>query len=494
MSLKEKTLKGLSWSFASQIGKQLTQFLVTAALARSLTSEDFGLVGMATVFAGLITLLNERGLSAALVQNQKLTQTHSSSVFWLNITVGGLLFFLGIVASSGIAAFFHREELKPIFSCLSFNFFVASLSIVPRAMLVKTMDFKKLSVLETLSLAAGGATGVILAFRGFGAWALVGQSLMFNFSLAVLLWIFSHWKPSFIFSLASVRELFKFSSRLTLSAILNYISRNIDYLLIGKLLGAQPLGFYTLAYKLMMYPMQNICWVISKVMFPALSRIQHDLKKVSETYLRVTKGISLITFPALCGLFAVTPEFVTVIFGEKWLPASDLIRILCVCGMIQSFLTTQNDVLLSQGRTDLQLKLGSFGMVFSVLAISIGVHWGIYGVALGYTLVQLAWVPYGMHRVNQLLGLSTAKFAGPLLKSFALSALMAAGAFSLKSLTGLKDFPALILMVVSGAALYVGLLFTFERAFIQSSLSVFRKDRTEFLTPKEIITAPDPVG
>ena len=490
MSLKEKTLKGLSWSFASQIGKQLTQFFVTAALARSLTSEDFGLIGMATVFVGLFTLLNERGLSAALIQNQRSTQTHSSSVFWFNLALGGLLTLLGVSVASCVAKFYHRDELKLIFSILSFNFLIASLAIVPRAMLTKTMNFKKLSVLETLALAIGGGTGVALAFNGFGFWSLVAQSLVYNAALVILFWSFSHWKPSFIFSSNAIRELSKFSSHLTLSAILNYISRNIDYLLIGKLLGAGPLGYYTLAYKLMMYPLQNICWVISKVMFPALSRIQNNKPKVQEAYLKITKGVSLITFPALCGLLVATPEFITVVFGAKWLPASNLIRILCVCGMIQSFVTAQSDILLSQGRTDLQLKLGTFGMLFSVLGISIGVRWGIHGVAFGYTLVQSMWVPYGLSRINQLLGLPTMKFAGPLFKSFILSVLMAGGAFAIKTLIGAKDLNALILMIVSGGILYAALLFIFERSFIHSTLSAFRKSKTTgSISPKE--TSPD---
>ena len=391
MNLKKKTITGLTWSGAAQVVKQFSQFIIVAILARLLSPDDFGLLGMATVFTYFISIFNEMGISSALIQKQDLSDIHYSSVFWLNIVTGILLTVVTIVIAPLISDFYDKPMLLNILKVISVSFIVASVGVVQQTILTQKMEFRKLAVIEISSLIVGGVIGIGCAYKGLGVWSLVFQLVAFTATNALLLWSFSEWRPKFLFSLNAIKDIFHFSMNMTGFTVVNYFSRNIDYLLIGKFLGAQALGYYTLAYKLMIYPLMNVSWVISKVMFPAFSQIQGNLQKVRDAYTRMIKAISLVTFPMMLVLFVITNEFIVIFFGGKWQPVIPLIRILCFCGIIQSINTTVGNIILSQGRAALQLKLGIIGTIVISLAIVVGLQWGIYGVALSYTIIYFLW-------------------------------------------------------------------------------------------------------
>ncbi|MCA9407972.1 MAG: MOP flippase family protein [Candidatus Omnitrophica bacterium] len=418
MSLKKKTIKGLTWSGFAQGIRQICQFVFTAVLARLLSPDDFGLLGMATVFTGFVTIFNDMGLSGALIQRKEIKEDHLSSIFWLNIFVGIVLTLIMIGASWGIAWFYQKDQLQPILMFISINFFLSSFTIVQQALLTRQMDFKHLAIVETVALILSGVIGITLACHNFGVWSLVYQFLAFTFFKMILLWFLSSWRPRFLFTKQAIKDVFHFSANQTGFEIVNYFARNLDYLVIGKFLGAEALGFYTLAYKLMIYPLQNISWIISKVMFSTLSRVQDDLQKVRRIYMKLVKSISLVTFPMMFGLFALAPEFVLTVFGEQWEPIIPLIRIFCACGVVQSVGTTVGNILLSQGRADLQFKLQLLGTVIVTIAIFIGLQWGTVGVALAYTIQSVFWVHGTLYLATRLIQLDFKVFYASLLNSY----------------------------------------------------------------------------
>ena len=212
-----------------------------------------------------------------------------------------------------------------------------------------------------------------------------------------------------MFSIDAIKEIFNFSANITGFNIVEYFARNVDYLLIGKFIGAGALGFYTLAYKVMLYPLQNISHVIGGVMFPAFSKIQHDLEKVRNNYLKMVRAISLITFPLMLGLFVVAPEFIRIVFGLQWEPVVPVLRILCFSGMIQSVGTTVGNIFRSQGRSDTQFKLHVVGTFILTVCILIGMRWGIKGVASFYALYTFVWVPFNFYVSNKLIHLDNNK-------------------------------------------------------------------------------------
>ncbi len=424
MSLRKKTISGLVWSAVSQGGKQLSQFVITAILARILSPADFGLVAMATVFTGFATIFGELGISSALIQKQDVDDRHWSSAFWLNVLMGVFLTAIFYFLSPFVALFYKRPELTFILQVLSWNFILVSVTIVQQTILTKEMNFRSLMIRDIMAVIISGVAAIVLALKGWGVWSLVIQALIFSIVNGLLLWILSQWRPKFVLCGLAIEDMFHFSANMAGFQIINYFGRNIDQLLIGKFLGSQALGYYSLAYKLMLLPLQNISWMIARVMFPAFSKIQADIEKVRSNYLRLMKAISLISFPLMILLFLLSPELVRVVWGQKWEPVVMLIRIFCFCGMVQSLGTNIGNILLSQGRADLQLKLQIFGTIIVVVSVLLGLNWGIIGVAICYTGQSILWVHYTFYFVNNLLKLPYKSFYMSFYESYYISALM----------------------------------------------------------------------
>jgi len=459
MNLKQKTIHGVMWSGISQAGKQISQFVITAILARLLSPKDFGLLGMATVFTGFAAIFGELGISSALIQKQDIDEAHLSSAFWLNIMVGVSLTTIFILMAPLIARFYNKPELRMILMIMSVNFILSSFTIIQQTVLTKEMNFKALTIRDIVGIILSGVVGISFAYKGYGVWSLVYQLLSFTFINSILLWKLSKWRPKFIFSKQSIVDIFHFSVNLTGFNIVNYFARNTDQLLIGKFLGAQALGFYSLAYRLMLYPLQNISAVIGKVMFPAFSKVQNNLEKVRNAYKKMVKAISLVTFPMMASLFIIVPEFVNAVFGPKWEPIIILVRIFCICGAVQSVGTTVGNILLSQGRADLQFKMQIFSTPIVVASIIIGMKWGIVGVAIFYTFQSLIWVHISFYITNRIINLKYHEFYLKLINSYLIGFIILAILFFLKYLITLPVYYKIAALILIGTVVYSTLLF-----------------------------------
>jgi O-antigen/teichoic acid export membrane protein len=460
MSLRQKTISGFKWTGFSQIAKQVIQLVFTIVLARLLSPSDFGLIAMGTVFTGFAALFAELGVSSALIQKKDIDQQLLSSAFWLNILVGILLMLTFIALAPLIAAFYGKPKLTIILQALSLNFLLGSLSIIQQTILTKEMNFKPLMIRDIMAQVIAGSTAIVLAYRGYGIWSLVYQSLVYSFLNTFLVWSFSGWRPSLYFSWHDMKGIFNFSANITGFRLINYFSRNVDNLLIGKFLGAEALGIYNLAYKLMLYPLNNITWVISKVIFPAFSRIQDDLPKIRLIYLRMVKAISLITFPLMMFLFVVTPEFVELAYGPKWMAAIPLIRVLCICGIIQSVGSTTGNIRLSKGEAGLHLKLGIANAVFSSLSIIVAFPYGLLAVTISYTIFSWIWYHVSAYISLRLINVSLMEFVKESQDAYVFCAITVVVMFAIKSIPlHLSTLFELILMLFLGFVLYGFLLY-----------------------------------
>lgn len=469
MDLRKKTIHGLVWSAISQVGQQISQILIAVILARLLSPDDFGLLGMATVFTGFVAIFGELGISSALIQKQDINEEHLSSAFWLNIFTGILLTLIFIMGSSAIARFYNRPELKLIMFALSFNFVFTSFAIVQRTILTKDMNFKALATRDMLAFVISGILGIYLAYNGYGVWSLVYQLFSFTVISSILLWVVSKWRPKFIFSISAIKDILGFSLNLTGFNIVNYFARNIDQLLIGKFLGAQALGFYSLAYKMMLYPLQNISMVANRVMFPAFSKIQHDLENVRNIYLRMVKAASLITFPLMFGLFIIAPELINVILGPKWQAVAILIKIFCVCGMVQSIGVISGNIFLSQGRADIQFKFGVIGSITVFVCIAIGLQWGILGVVIFYTCEQLLWGLFVMNLTGSLIKVHFINFYIYLKNSIIIGLGVMLFMWMIRSILHFDQLINLMVSIASGIFFYISLLFIFKEIYFKQN-------------------------
>jgi len=451
--------RGIAWAMVSQMGRQLTVFVTTVLLARLLQPEDFGLLGMATVFTGFAMLLNDVGVSGALVQRREIEERHLSSMFWLNQLVGLALCLLTVALAPLLARFFATPELARVLSVLSLLFVAGALGIVQQCLLVRAMDFRRLALIETLAVLFAGATAVALAWAGAGVWALVAQLLLVPLATSGGLWLASHWRPKRIFERAALRDLVPFGLRVAGFNGVNYLARNLDYLFVGKFLGAAALGFYTLAYRLMVYPLQAVSSSVSRVSFPAFSRVAGQPEALRAGFLKMTKGVSLVSFPMVLGIFAIAPEFVAFVYGEKWLPTADLLRILCAAGLVQSIGSTAGAVYQAIDRPDVQLRMALLNASLTAVALAVGVRWGLLGVAIAYASFAVLWVHFSLFVLTRLISLGYWRMYRRFAPSLLASAMMLGGVLALKPYLPAQPALALAAMIAAGAALHAATLF-----------------------------------
>ncbi len=409
-NLKTKMTSGIFWNGTSQFSTQLFQFIVVIILARLLSPKDFGIVGLTTIFIGLVAAINELGLSAAIIQKRDVNELHLATTFWSNVIFGIILFISIIFISPFIAAFFQEDIIKPILIVSSISLLIGPLSITHRAMLEKNLEFKNIMIIEIFAAIISGSISILLAISGFGVWSLVFGSLSGSIVSVIVLWKINTWRPKLRFSLYHFKELFVFGSNVTGSKILGYMVMRVDYLIVGKFFGTAILGYYTLARTLTSFPVQKISWTIMRVTFPAFSSIQKNNEMLKKGYLKVTKYISLIAFPMLAGLFIVGPEFVYVIYGEKWSPMIILLQIFCIGGALSSIGSVGSTIQYSKGRSDLQFKWQIYAAAAMFIASMIGINFGIVGMAIIVTIVSAIFVFLFQIVTNELIDLKMSTY------------------------------------------------------------------------------------
>jgi PST family polysaccharide transporter len=390
MSLKKRTIAGIEWSVAARVLKTLLQFLIFVVLVRLLAPKDFGLMAMSMVFSGFVSIFSEIGFVAAIIQKLDINENHLSSVFWVNLFLGIILTLVLALLAPLISRFYKEPLLEPITVLISTTFFISSLNSIHKAILKRSMDFKKLAIAETLAILIAGSLAVVLALLNFGVWSLVWQSIATAIASVLIFWKVSNWRPQLKFDPKAIKDLFNFSKNLLGFNFFNYWSRNLDDLLIGKFIGTAALGIYTRAYGLMMMPINQIASTIGQVMFPSLSKIQNDRVRVKEIYLKTIGIIALVTFPFMTVLLMVSESFILAVFGSKWAEMIPILRIFCVIGLIQSIVSTVGWIYYSQGRTDLMFRWGIAAGTVGITSFTLGVWIGsVQAVASCYAVANI---------------------------------------------------------------------------------------------------------
>jgi O-antigen/teichoic acid export membrane protein len=392
--LKDSVTSGVKWSSFSQIGRQVMLWITSIIFARLLSPSDFGLFGMAVVVTGFINLFRDLGTSAAVIQRKDPSRVFLSSIFWVNLTFGLVAMFILFMIAPLAGDLYREPRVGPILKILSLTFFISAFGIVQQAILERNLEFLKLMKVEMVATASGCMVGIGAALMNAGVWSFVCQSLTMMVVSTALLWASSTWKPQIVFHWVEVKSISRYSLSLTGFNIFNYLGRNADYLLIGRYLGAQNLGYYSLAYRIMIFPLGTISSVLGRVMFPVYSKLQADDAKFRFAYLKVAGSIALISFPMMLGLWAVAKPFVLTVFGVRWSPVILLLLILAPVGLAQSLGATVGAIYQAKGRTDWMFYWGLGSGTLVVIAFVVGLAWGIVGVATAYSIVSLIILAY----------------------------------------------------------------------------------------------------
>jgi O-antigen/teichoic acid export membrane protein len=478
-SFSKFAFNAVKWSGFSQFGRHFFQIVTSIVLARLLLPEDFGLIGMAFIVIGFLNIFKDLGTSAAIIQKLDISERLLSSVFWLNLLVGLFISLTVFAFSNLICKLFNDIRVGPVLSVLSISFFITGLGNVHQALMEKKLLFKKLAKIEIVAIFISSFLGIFFAIEGFKVWSLVIQNLSALLLTSVLLWFNEKWHPSYFIKINELKGLSRFSSFLTGFNFFNYFCRNADNFLIGKYLGAANLGYYNLAYRIMLYPMQSITVVISRVMFPLYSRINEDHERFRVIYIKVSQAIALITFPLMILLMVVRKEFVLNVFGKNWQSAEILILILAPVGMIQSIDATVGSIYQATGRTDIMFKWGIYSGIFSIIVFVIGLQWGVVGVALGYLIFTVLLLLPGLYIPFKLIDLKVILFLKNLFRIFLISLSMGVIIYLMGIILTSHGLFDLILKSIVSVFIYVSFNLIFNKKIINEILKIIQKPSGE---------------
>ena len=376
-SLKDKTVKGVGWSFTDNIANSGITFLVGLVLANILSPEEFGVIGMVTIFIAISNSIIDSGFSNALIRKTDAKSVDYNTVFYFNLLISVLLYLVLYICSPAISQFFKEPILISVTRVLGFVLIINGLAIIQRTLLIKAVDFKTQTKISLISSISSGVIGIGMALAGYGIWSLVAQQISRQFINMSFLWIFSKWKPALEYSKESFKELFGFGSKLLLSGLINTIYKNIYYLVIGHFYNAAQLGQYTRASQFKDIFANNLTTVIQRVSYPVLSSIQNEPERLKGAYRRVIKSTMLISFACMLGLAAMAKPLILILIGEKWLPAVGYLQIICFSGMLYPLHAINLNILQVKGRSDLFLKLEIIKKLLAIIPITLGVFWGI---------------------------------------------------------------------------------------------------------------------
>lgn len=445
------------WNALGLGGRQIMQFASMIVLARALSPQHFGAVGMVLVVMALAGTVADLGLGVALVQHRNLNTRHLDAAFWITISAGAVVTALLWIAAPAVAAFYGEPILTPLARAAAFQFALQGAGVVPRALLVRRVQFRALATVELCTGAAAAAGAIAFALAGAGVWALIAPILISATVSAGLSASFARWRPT---SLAGPRDLAavaSFSRDLIAFRMVNYGARNTDDLLIGRFLGPASLGLYGLAYQLVLVPLQQVAAIIGDVMVPVMSRCKEDVAGVRLAFTRAVQATALVLFPLMAGLFIVAGEALPVVFGDQWQGAVGVARVLAIGGCFQALGVTVGWVYQSQGRSDIMLRWGFFATVIAICGMVAGLPWGIVGVATGYTCAVLLLTPLSHFIAGRLIGLTLFDLISclkPALLATAAMAVLAGAARTALLAADLSDALILLGSVASGAAAY----------------------------------------
>ena len=407
------------------------------------------------------TVLADGGFAAAIVQDRELDKSGLSTVFWIVLLIGIAFAIIGIVTAPLIAWVYGLPQLTTITCVLSLGFVISAGGNVQRASMVRAMEFRRVSIVETVATVVGAVIALGLAVYGAGVWSLIAQHLARLAATTTMLWTMAEWRPGFQFDSSVIRRLWRFSANLTGFTAFNYWVRNLDNFLIAKLWGQGQLGIYTRAYAIMLLPLQQIVSAVGSVMFPAFSRMQDDTARISTLYLRVSRCIALLTFPMMLGLMVVAEEFVTAFLGGQWKTMIPVLIVLCPVGALQSIGTLNGTIYKSVGRTDVQFRVGLVVGAISCLSFVIGIRWGILGVASCYAVASLINFAITVEMAARLIGLSVVdvvRNVGGVIVSSAAMAIIVLATGESGLLPPLASWLRLAVLVLTGVVSYLAII------------------------------------
>ncbi|WP_282050990.1 lipopolysaccharide biosynthesis protein [Maribacter aquivivus] len=381
MSIGNKMFKGAIWSTVERLSVQLVSFALTIVLARLLTPKEYGTVGLLIVFISFSQVFIDSGFSKALIQKQNRTNEDISTVFYFNILVALICYLLLWICSPYISNFYDIPKLDNLLKVLSISLFFNALFAIPNTLLSIEMNFKSITKVNFTSTVISGVIAIYLAYKDFGEWALVYQTLIKSMLMALFFWFATKWKPILIFSKESFKSLFGFGSKLLVNSIMNNLVNNFASLFIAKIINAQQLGFYTRGTQNADTAFSTINSIIDNVLLPGLAPLQHQIELLIDGTKKIIKTAALLVIPIFFGLTIISKPLVLLLLTEKWAPAIPIMQLICLSRLITIISGININLLYVLGRSDLALKQQYFKIAIRIVLLVVALKYGIVWIA-----------------------------------------------------------------------------------------------------------------
>ena len=433
-SLKDKTVKGVAWSGIDNIARTGVTFVVSIVLARLLSPDDYGLIGIITIFTAVCTVIVNGGFTTALIRKKDATDDDYNTAFIVNLVLSIFLYAVIFLCSPFIADFFDRKELIALTQVSSLGMIIGALALVQQTRLTKRIDFKTQAKITLVASICSGVVGIVMAIAGFGVWALVAQTLSSQMLRTVLLWFYNKWVPKLKFSSRSFHELFGFGWKMMVSCLLDTVWQELYQVVVGKFYSPATLGQYTRSKQFSKLFSSNLTSVIQRVTYPVLSNIQDDKERMVSAYRRIIKVTMFITAISMLFLGAISEPLLYCLIGPKWHDAAVYLPLICLTGSTYPLHAINLNMLQVQGRSDLFLGLEIIKKIIGVGPLTVCIIYGI--LPMLYTSIITTTIAYFLNSYysGKLIGYSSWMQIKDFAPSYGVATIIALSVYFLKFL------------------------------------------------------------
>ncbi len=477
MNLRARVLSGVFWVGGTRLVGQALTWAITIVVVRLLNPGDYGLLAMATVFMGFLSLVAEAGMGLALIQSPELDDETLRRIFGVVISVNCILFGLQFVSAPLVAKFFDEARLVPILRVLAIQFLLMIFAVIPGALLMRKLDFKRPSMIGLAGSVLGSLTSLGLALAGYGVWALVWSSLVtLAFTMIAVNCIepYLRWPD---FSLGGTRRLITVGGQVTAARALYFVYSQADVFIGGRIFGKELLGFYSISLHLASLPVQKISSVVNQIAFPAFAEAQRDAAAVPWHMLKGIRLLSFLSFPVLWGISSIAPEIVAVLLGPKWESATLPLQLLPLVMPITILSPFLNTAFQGIGKSGVVLWNATTACAILPPAFFIGAHWGLLGMSLAWLIGFPLMFYFNLRRMLPIIGLKwPTLLAAAARPAMAAAVMYACVMLTRYSLVGTIPEPVLMaVLIAAGALAFAAMTFATNRSGVHELIGLFRK-------------------
>ncbi|MDP1713486.1 MAG: lipopolysaccharide biosynthesis protein [Anaerolineales bacterium] len=462
--LPQKVTRGILWNtLAFGFGK-FAVLLTTSVLARLLTKEEFGQVAIAFVVISYLSVIKDLGLGVALIQSRGDVKEAANTVFTINIILGFLISAIVIPLAPPIANYFHDPSVVPVLRWLGLSFAINAFGSVHMIWLLRELDYRRKFIPDMGNTVVKGITSIAMAFAGFGVWSLVVGQIAGALASVIMVWIILPWRPQLTINRKITGSLMKFGGSIIGGDILGTIIDNIDYVIVGRVFGVAQLSVYTLAYRLPEMLLIGNLWVLGQIAFPAFSSIQDKPEEMRNGFLGSVRLVELLATPISLGLFIAADPIVRVVFGDQWLEAIPMLRVLALFAWVYSLGFHIGGIYKAVGRPDILLNLSIFSVIILIPSLLIGSSFGVIGVAWGHLFAVLVRRIVSLSFATRFLKVTLGEILSELKPSLRAGLVMAFTTVAVLYLTAsLSPLVQLIFVMLAGVSSYIGVAWWIEK-------------------------------